>query len=250
LDITVCHMPPGASKWNRIEHRLFSHTFVNWRGRPLTSHDVIMNSIAATTTRTGLTVHAELDPGTYDTGIKVTDSDVDAPPMHRHRSTATGTAPSIPDLATSPAQPLPHRWPAAPLRSPAPGACATRSGARDRAAFARAFGSVYEEVIRTQLLHQETTGQGQRVIVPVTNRGDAIGLLELLLPTHPDADALDVVKDAAHILAYVVIADCPTATGAGHTPRTRICWSARSPHSTPTSRPSASARFEGRCPSA
>jgi hypothetical protein len=69
------------------------------------------------------------------------------------------------------------------------------------------FGSVYEEVIRTQLLYQETTGQGQRVIVPVTNRGDAIGLLELLLPTHPDADVLDVVKDAAHILAYVVIAN-------------------------------------------
>lgn len=58
---------------------------MNWRGRPLTSHDVIVNSIAATTTRTGLTVHAELDPGTYDTGIKVTDSDIDALPMHRHR---------------------------------------------------------------------------------------------------------------------------------------------------------------------
>ncbi|MFJ2170606.1 ISAzo13 family transposase [Streptomyces griseofuscus] len=85
LDITVCHMPPGTSKWNKIEHRLFSHISMNWRGRPLTSHDVIVNSIAATTTRTGLTVQAELDPGTYDTGIKVTDSDIDALPMHRHR---------------------------------------------------------------------------------------------------------------------------------------------------------------------
>ncbi|MFI0507534.1 ISAzo13 family transposase [Streptomyces albogriseolus] len=85
LDITVCHMPPGTSKWKKIEHRLFSHISMNWRGRPLTSHDVIVNSIAATTTRTGLTVHAELDPGTYDTGIKVTDSDIDALPMHRHR---------------------------------------------------------------------------------------------------------------------------------------------------------------------
>jgi hypothetical protein len=84
LDITVCHMPPGTSKWNKIEHRLFSH-ILNWRGRPLTSHDVIVNSIAATTTRTGLKVHAELDPGTYETGIKVTDSDIDALPMHRHR---------------------------------------------------------------------------------------------------------------------------------------------------------------------
>ncbi len=85
LTITVCHMPPGTSKWNKIEHRLFSHISMNWRSRPLTSHDVIVNSIAATTTRTGLTVHAELDPGTYDTGIKVTDSDIDALPMHRHR---------------------------------------------------------------------------------------------------------------------------------------------------------------------
>ncbi|MQS09790.1 ISAzo13 family transposase [Streptomyces alkaliphilus] len=85
LDITVCHMPPGTSKWNKIEHRLFSHISMNWRGRPLTSHDVIVSSIAATTTRTGLTVHAELDPGIYETGIKVTDSDIDALPMHRHR---------------------------------------------------------------------------------------------------------------------------------------------------------------------
>lgn len=64
LEITVCHMPPGTSKWNKIEHRLFSHISMNWRGRPLTSHDVIVNSIKATTTETGLTVHAELDSGT------------------------------------------------------------------------------------------------------------------------------------------------------------------------------------------
>ncbi len=78
-------MPPGTSKWNKIEHRLFSHISMNWRGRPLTSHDVIVNSIGSTTTHTGLTVHAELDPGTYDTGIKVTDTDIDALPIHRHR---------------------------------------------------------------------------------------------------------------------------------------------------------------------
>jgi serine phosphatase RsbU (regulator of sigma subunit) len=69
------------------------------------------------------------------------------------------------------------------------------------------FGSVYEEVIRTQRLYQEATGQGQRVIVPVTNRGDAIGLLELLLPADPCEDVLDEVGEAAHILAYVVIAN-------------------------------------------
>ncbi|MEU6988369.1 PP2C family protein-serine/threonine phosphatase [Streptomyces sp. NPDC046324] len=69
------------------------------------------------------------------------------------------------------------------------------------------FGSVYEEVIRTQRLLQEVTRQGQRVIVPVTNRGDAIGLLELLLPADPGKDVLDAVVEAAHILAYVVIAN-------------------------------------------
>ena len=73
LTITVCHLPPGTSKWNKIEHRLFSHISMNWRGRPLTSHDVIVNTIAATTTRTGLTVHAELDTSTYPSGIKILD---------------------------------------------------------------------------------------------------------------------------------------------------------------------------------
>lgn len=68
-------------------------------------------------------------------------------------------------------------------------------------------GTAYEQVIRTQRLYQEATGEGHRVIVPVTNRGDAIGLLELLLPAHPGADVLDEVGESAHILAYVVIAN-------------------------------------------
>ena len=68
LEITVCHFPPGTSKWNKVEHRLFSHITMNWRGRPLTSHEVVVNTIAATTTRTGLRVRAELDAGTYETG--------------------------------------------------------------------------------------------------------------------------------------------------------------------------------------
>jgi transposase len=84
LRITVCHFPPGTSKWNRIEHRLFSHITMNWRGRPLTSHEVIVNSIAATTTRTGLTVHAELDTGTYATGVRIADGQMDALPLTRH----------------------------------------------------------------------------------------------------------------------------------------------------------------------
>ena len=88
LRITVCHLPPGTSKWNKIEHRLFSHISMNWRGRPLTSHDVIVHSIAATTTRTGLTVHAELDTDTYPTGIKIPDTQMkalhDNGALHRH----------------------------------------------------------------------------------------------------------------------------------------------------------------------
>jgi DDE family transposase len=78
LTITVCHLPPGTSKWNKIEHRLFSHISMNWRGRPLTSHEVIVNAIAATTTRTGLTVHAELDPGSYPKGTKIPDRQIKA----------------------------------------------------------------------------------------------------------------------------------------------------------------------------
>jgi hypothetical protein len=78
LAITVCHLPPGTSKWNKIEHRLFSHISMNWRGRPLTSHDVIVQTIAATTTRNGLSVHAELDTATYPTGVKIPDQDMKA----------------------------------------------------------------------------------------------------------------------------------------------------------------------------
>ena len=85
LEVTVCHFPPGTSKWNKIEHRLFSHITMNWRGRPLTSHQVIVNSIAATTTRTGLTVRAELDPGSYPTGTEISDAQMAAVPLARHR---------------------------------------------------------------------------------------------------------------------------------------------------------------------
>jgi hypothetical protein len=84
LEITVCHFPPGTSKWNKIEHRLFSHITMNWRGRPLTSHDVVVNSIAATTTATGLTVAARLDEGSYPTGIQVSNAQMAALPISRH----------------------------------------------------------------------------------------------------------------------------------------------------------------------
>ena len=78
LDLTlhVCHFPPGTSKWNKIEHRLFSFITQNWRGRPLVSHQAIVNLIARTTTRAGLVVRAALDTRHYDTAIKVTDQEL------------------------------------------------------------------------------------------------------------------------------------------------------------------------------
>ena len=72
LEVTVCHFPPGTSKWNKIEHRLFSHITMNWRGRPLISHQVVVELISATTTATGLEVEAHLDTRSYPTKIKVT----------------------------------------------------------------------------------------------------------------------------------------------------------------------------------
>jgi hypothetical protein len=74
--LKVCHFPPGTSKWNKIEHRLFCFITKNWRGRPLTTYEVIVNLIASTTTKTGLIVRAALDSRQYETGIKVTDEDL------------------------------------------------------------------------------------------------------------------------------------------------------------------------------
>jgi hypothetical protein len=85
LRIDVCHLPPGTSKWNKIEHRLFSFITMNWRGRPLTSHEVAVQLIGATTNKVGLKVHAELDPGTYPTQIKVTDEEMASLPIKRHK---------------------------------------------------------------------------------------------------------------------------------------------------------------------
>ena len=84
VPITVCHLPPGTSKWNKIEHRLFSFITGNWRGKPLVSHQVIVQLIAATTTETGLTVRCQLDENTYPAGIKVSDAEMDAVNLTRH----------------------------------------------------------------------------------------------------------------------------------------------------------------------
>ena len=76
LRVSVCHLPPGTSKWNKIEHRLFSYISQNWRGKPLISYEVIVNLIAATRTQSGLRVHSELDTKTYPAGVKVSDEDM------------------------------------------------------------------------------------------------------------------------------------------------------------------------------
>jgi hypothetical protein len=78
LELGVCHFPPGTSKWNKIEHRLFCHITQNWRGKPLVSHEVIVNLIANTTTQTGLKIQAELDTRRYETGITVSDTELAA----------------------------------------------------------------------------------------------------------------------------------------------------------------------------
>ena len=84
LQVTVSHLPPGTSKWNKIEHRLFSQITMNWRGRPLSTHQVIVDLIASTTTTTGLTVVCTLDTGQYPTGISYTDQQIKALPLQRH----------------------------------------------------------------------------------------------------------------------------------------------------------------------
>ena len=84
MPITVCHFPPGTSKWNKVEHRLFSYISMNWRGKPLVSHQVIVSLIAATTTGSGRTVHVRLDEAEYPKGIKVSDQQLKAVNLEGH----------------------------------------------------------------------------------------------------------------------------------------------------------------------
>jgi Rhodopirellula transposase DDE domain len=84
LPITVCHLPPGTSKWNKVEHRLFSFISMNWRGKPLRSYRTVVQLIAATRTYTGLTVRAELDENKYPKGIKVSDAQFTAINISHH----------------------------------------------------------------------------------------------------------------------------------------------------------------------
>ena len=76
LKISVCHLPPGTSKWNKIEHRMFCHITKNWRGRPLESHEAVVSLIGATGTKQGLRIQAQLDRASYKTGVKVSDKEL------------------------------------------------------------------------------------------------------------------------------------------------------------------------------
>ena len=84
MTIIVCHLPPGTSKWNKIEHRLFSFITQNWRGRPLVSHEVIVNLIASTSTGPGLRVQSGLDTASYPKGVKPSREDVESTLLVRH----------------------------------------------------------------------------------------------------------------------------------------------------------------------
>ncbi|GGZ21007.1 hypothetical protein GCM10010365_46710 [Streptomyces poonensis] len=106
LKITVCHFPPGTSKWNKIEHRMFCHITANWRGRPLTSYQVVLETIAATTTAAGLRIGAELDTGDYPLGTTVTAAVFHALPITPDAFHGDGNytlAPDPPGLSTEPA---------------------------------------------------------------------------------------------------------------------------------------------------
>ena len=103
LAITVCHFPPGTSKWNKIEHRLFSHITLNWRGRPLTSHEVVVQTIAATQTRGGLRVEAALDLSDYPTGVAVSKERMASLPLERHATHGAWNYTLHPRRVSSPA---------------------------------------------------------------------------------------------------------------------------------------------------
>jgi len=85
LSVTVCHYPPGTSKWNKIEHRMFSFISINWKGKPLVSYETVVNLIGATRTRSGLRIKARLDPRRYEKGLKITNTQMQEIHIEPHR---------------------------------------------------------------------------------------------------------------------------------------------------------------------
>ena len=181
LEITCCHFPPGTSKWNKVEHRLFSHITMNWRGRPLTSHEVIVQTIAATTTRTGLRVRAELDASSYDTGVKVSDRQMDALPLTRHdwhgdwnytlRPEAYDQAAGAPDPFDRPSPDL--AWLCHPALTGLP--------AQEWDALIAALMSLHDQQRETSL--DKRRGHRPRLAAPGTGRRPVLTLADRLLAT-------------------------------------------------------------------
>jgi Rhodopirellula transposase DDE domain len=179
LEITVCHFPPGTSKWNKAGHRLFSHITMNWRGRPLTSHEVIVQTIAATTTRAGLRVRAELDTSTYDTGVQVSDRQMDALPLTRHdwhgdwnytlRSEAYDQAAGGPDRFDQPSPDL--AWLCHPALTGLP--------AREWDALVAALMTLHDEQREASL--DKRRGHRPRLAAPGTGRRPLLTLADRLL---------------------------------------------------------------------
>ena len=181
LEITCCHFPPGTSKWNKVEHRLFSHITMNWRGRPLTSHEVIVQTIAATTTRTGLRVRAELDDSACDTGVKVSDRQMDALPLARHdwhgdwnytlRPEAYDQDAGAPDPFDRPSPDL--AWLCHPALTGLP--------AQQRDALIAALMSLHDQQRETRL--DKRRGHRPRLAAPGTGRRPVLTLADRLLAT-------------------------------------------------------------------
>ncbi len=182
LEITCCHFPPGTSKWNKVEHRLFSHITMNWRGRPLTSHEVIVQTIAATTTRTGLRVRAELDTSAYDTGVKVSDRQMAALPLTRHdwhgdwnytlRPEAYDRAAGVPDPFDRPSPDL--AWLCHPALTGLP--------APEWDALVAALMSLHDQQ-REASLDKRRGHRPRLVVAPCTGRRPVLTLADRLLAT-------------------------------------------------------------------
>jgi hypothetical protein len=160
LEITCCHFPPGTSKWNKIEHRLFCHISRTWRARPLASHQVIIDTITATTTAAGLTVTAHLDIGRYPTGVQVSDEqmkDLEERVIARHgfHGGWNYTLLPVPRPAAPPPEPAPPRPDLAALAHPA------LTGVPDFAALASAVTLAWQAA-REQRLHLTRGGARKR----------------------------------------------------------------------------------------